>query len=83
LTSADKPTLAVKRLRRNWSPSASERDKATPCTGSYEFNETTNQVTVISSVKQPKYPDMRDATVVYSMELVSTCRGANDRLVMF
>ncbi|KAK4526202.1 hypothetical protein GAYE_SCF20G4116 [Galdieria yellowstonensis] len=80
LTSADKPTLAVKRLRRNWSPSASERDKATPCTGSYEFNETTKQVTVISSVKQPKYPDMRDATVVYSMELVSTCRGANDRL---
>ncbi|EME30651.1 F-box protein 7 [Galdieria sulphuraria] len=80
LTSAEKPTSAVKRLRRNWSPSANERDKATPCLGSYEFNEKTKQVTVISSVKQPKYPEMRDATVVYSLKLSSTCRGANDRL---
>ncbi|GJQ11718.1 hypothetical protein GpartN1_g3509.t1 [Galdieria partita] len=80
LTSADKPTSAVKRLRRDWCPSANERDKAIPCKGSYEFNEKTKQVTVISSVKQPKYPEMRDATVVYSMKLSSTCRGANDRL---
>lgn len=80
LTSADKPTSAVKRLRRNWSPSANERDKATPCKGSYELNEKSKEVTIISSVKQPKYPQMRDATVVYSLKLSSTCRGANDVL---
>lgn len=88
LTSADKPTSAVKRLRsvivycfcgilnrlcrRNWSPSANERDKATPCKGSYELNEKSKEVTIISSVKQPKYPQMRDATGKLTLESAFT-----------
>eukprot|EP00871_Galdieria_phlegrea_P002452 jgi/Galph1/3207/GphlegSOOS_G1871.1 len=80
LTSAERPSSAMKRLRRGWTPSVNERDKAVPSIGKYEFNERTREVTVMSSVKQPKYPQMRDATVIYCLNLVSTCPGANDRL---
>lgn len=80
LVTPELPHLAVRRVRRNWSPVPSERDKTSPIIGRYEFDELNARVVVTLPMGNPQFPAMRSGTIYMHMTLSSTKSGAFDRL---
>lgn len=80
LVTPELPHLAVRRVRRNWNPVSSERDKTSPIIGRYEFDEPNGRVVVTLPTKNSRFPEMRSGTIYMHLTLSSTKCGAYDRL---
>lgn len=80
LTTPDNPADVYRRLKRNWTPSHAEMEKASPAIGRYEFDETSGVVTVQLPMFQQKYPDMKAGTMYFQIMLRESRQWAKNIL---
>eukprot|EP00184_Porphyridium_aerugineum_P004577 CAMPEP_0184693404 /NCGR_PEP_ID=MMETSP0313-20130426/1639_1 /TAXON_ID=2792 /ORGANISM="Porphyridium aerugineum, Strain SAG 1380-2" /LENGTH=507 /DNA_ID=CAMNT_0027151479 /DNA_START=61 /DNA_END=1584 /DNA_ORIENTATION=+ len=76
LTTAMKPEMAIKGLKREWD---GNRDRV-PAVGTYNFNESTRELGLEVPVMHPDYPNMKSGISSMTFELDQTHPGAHNRL---
>ncbi|KAI0565635.1 F-box-like protein [Gracilaria domingensis] len=81
LTTPEPPHLAYRRVRDPRGRGIScDKEETRPVVGTYTFDESRREVSVVLPIQHPKFPQMRGGDNVMEFTVTSTVDGAFDRL---